>query len=400
MMKPKIIKNEAEYEAALAHLEGLMDDASSPEKVEEIELFAVLIENYEKEHFPIGLPDPIEAIKFRMEQQGLDRKDLAKYIGNQSKVSEVLNHKRPLSIAMIRALHKGLGIPAEVLLQESGKELSEPKYDVRKYPFKEMFKQGYFNSFNGTIQEAKEQTEELLEKLFSIFQGQKQEMALCRNSDGVMNEYALQAWQARVLELANEQDVPPYTTGILTEEKIRDVVKLSNLSEGPVLAKEFLQKYGIPLVVLDHLPNTYLDGACFNSPTGRPVIGLTLRHDRLDNFWFTLIHELAHVHLHLENSDIAFFDEIETGAQESRDPKERQADELASNLLIPTEDWKRWRRQKGKMTSKEDVKEFANQLGISAAIVAGRLRWETKEYKNFYQLIGTKTVKKMFVSNN
>ena len=399
-MDIKIIRNEMDYHSGLDRLSTLMEAAPGTPEGDELELVSLLLENYEKENFPIGLPDPIEAIKFCMEQQGLGRKDLVKYIGNQSKVSEVLNHKRPLSIAMIRALHKGLGIPAEVLLKESGRELSEPKYDVRKYPFKEMFKQGYFKSFNGTIQEAKERTEELLEGLFSVFEGQTQEKVLCRNSDGAMNEYALEAWQARALELASERDVPPYVAGTLTPEMIRDVVKLSNLSEGPILARELLQKRGIPLVILEHLPNTYLDGACFKSPSGRPVIGLTLRQDRLDNFWFTLVHELTHVHLHLENSHVAFFDDTETSVQESRDPKERQANELASDLLIQPDKWKKWRKEKGEMISKISIEEFANQLGISPAIVAGRVRWETGKYENFSQLLGRNTVKKMFGSIN
>jgi HTH-type transcriptional regulator/antitoxin HigA len=120
-MKAKIIKNEIEYEEALAHLDMLMDASlGSPEEAE-LELFAVLIENYEEERYPIDLPDPIEAIKFRMEQEGLTRKDMIKYVGSQSKVSEVLNNKRPLSLTMIRSLHNGLGIPAEVLLQEAHK---------------------------------------------------------------------------------------------------------------------------------------------------------------------------------------------------------------------------------------------------------------------------------------
>jgi HTH-type transcriptional regulator/antitoxin HigA len=128
MIKPKVIKTEAEYETALAHLETLMDAKAGSPQEEQLELFAVLVENYEIENFPIGLPDPIEAIKFRMEQQGLNRKDLEKYIGNQSKVSEVLNHKRPLSLAMIRALHQGLDIPAEVLLQADGTKRTKPKF--------------------------------------------------------------------------------------------------------------------------------------------------------------------------------------------------------------------------------------------------------------------------------
>lgn len=122
-MKPKVIKTRADYQAALTHLEKLMDARPGTLQEEELELFAVLLDNYEREHFPIGLPDPVEAIKFRMEQQGLTRKDLEPFIGSQSKVSEVLNRKRPLSVAMIRALHTGLDIPAEVLLQESGPRL-------------------------------------------------------------------------------------------------------------------------------------------------------------------------------------------------------------------------------------------------------------------------------------
>jgi HTH-type transcriptional regulator/antitoxin HigA len=122
-MKPKIIKTEAEHLAALAYLETLMDAAPGSPEEEELELFSVLIEEYEKANFPINLPDPIAAIKFRMEQQGLTRQDLIPYIGSQSKVSETLNGKRPLSLSMIRALHEGLNIPAEVLLKEPRKRV-------------------------------------------------------------------------------------------------------------------------------------------------------------------------------------------------------------------------------------------------------------------------------------
>lgn len=128
-MIPKMIKTEAEYREAQATLDRLMDAAPGSPEEQELELLAFLIENYEKEHFPIGLPDPIEAIKFRMEQQGLTRKDLEKYIGSQSKVSEVLNRKRPLSLAMIRALHAGLGISTEVLIQKTEKSAHNPQDD-------------------------------------------------------------------------------------------------------------------------------------------------------------------------------------------------------------------------------------------------------------------------------
>jgi HTH-type transcriptional regulator/antitoxin HigA len=117
----KVIKTEAEYEQALKEAETLieLDPKSGTEDGDRLELLTLLISNYEESHFPLPLPDPIEAIKFRMEQQGLAPKDIIPYIGSRSKVSEVLNGKRPLSLKMLRALQKGLRIPAEVLLQES-----------------------------------------------------------------------------------------------------------------------------------------------------------------------------------------------------------------------------------------------------------------------------------------
>lgn len=113
-MKIRILKNEADYEAALAEIEKLME--SPKPDADHLELLALLVDVYEDKHYPIDMPDPVEAITFRMDQTGLTRKDLERYIGSRSKVSEVLSGKRRLSLSMIRALHGGLGIPAEVLL--------------------------------------------------------------------------------------------------------------------------------------------------------------------------------------------------------------------------------------------------------------------------------------------
>lgn len=116
-MKPKVIKTKRDHQAALAHVEALMGKPSPDEA--ELELWALLVEKYEEGHFPIAAPDPIEAIRFRMEQAGLAPADLQPYMQSKSKVSEVMNRKRPLSLSMIRALHRGLQIPAEVLVQET-----------------------------------------------------------------------------------------------------------------------------------------------------------------------------------------------------------------------------------------------------------------------------------------
>ncbi len=117
-IKPRILRDEADYEAALARAEALFEASSGTPRGEELELWLLLIEQYESIAYPLELPDPIAAIRFRMEQQNLKPKDLIPYIGSKSKVSEVLSGQRSLSLSMIRKL-AAWGIPAEVLLQES-----------------------------------------------------------------------------------------------------------------------------------------------------------------------------------------------------------------------------------------------------------------------------------------
>ena len=101
---PKILKTKEEYEAALAHVAALMEAAPGTDAEEKLELWSLLVERYEQEHYPIDIPDPVEAITFRMEQEGLRQKDLERYFPGKNRVSEVLNHKRPLSIGMILSL--------------------------------------------------------------------------------------------------------------------------------------------------------------------------------------------------------------------------------------------------------------------------------------------------------
>src|SRR4029077_11396245 len=116
------IRSEADYRQALAEVEKLWGSADGTPEGDRLDVLAPLLDAYEAEHFPIDPPDPIEAIKFRMEQQGLTRKDLEPLIGTRTRVAEVLNGKRSLSIGMIRRLHDRLGISAEVLIRPSRKE--------------------------------------------------------------------------------------------------------------------------------------------------------------------------------------------------------------------------------------------------------------------------------------
>jgi HTH-type transcriptional regulator / antitoxin HigA len=115
-MKPKVIKTESECAAALTRIEKLMDARPNTPEGDELELLSLLVHDYEERVFPIARPDPVAAIRFRMEQQGLEPKDLVPFLGSRSRVSEVLSGRRNLSLKMIRALAAGLGIPADVLL--------------------------------------------------------------------------------------------------------------------------------------------------------------------------------------------------------------------------------------------------------------------------------------------
>ncbi len=114
----KVIKTEKDYQKALKRLELIFDAKKGSKEGDELDLLSLLIDNYEKEKHIIGLPDPIEAIKFRMEQLGYKQKDLAEVMGLKSRVSEILNRKRKLTLEMVRRLNEVLGIPTDVLVRE------------------------------------------------------------------------------------------------------------------------------------------------------------------------------------------------------------------------------------------------------------------------------------------
>lgn len=116
-MNIKPIRNKQDYKQALVRLEAIFDSKKGTDNGDELEILGMLIENYENEKFPVGFPDPVEAIKFRMEQLGYNQTDLANVVGLKSRASEILNRKRKLSLEMIRQLHDRLNIPTEVLIQ-------------------------------------------------------------------------------------------------------------------------------------------------------------------------------------------------------------------------------------------------------------------------------------------
>ncbi|MBI2931631.1 MAG: ImmA/IrrE family metallo-endopeptidase [Planctomycetes bacterium] len=399
MIEPRLIKTTEEHEAALAEIERLMSldpDAGTPE-ARRLELFAKLVEDYERERFPFETPGPIEAIRFRMSEQGLKQRHLVPFIGSKSKVSEVLAGKRPLTAEMMRALHEGLGIPARVLLLRTkrvGTATDEP--DWSRFPFREMSKRGWLRSSSSTPQRG---GHELLRDFFDRVGDLGCVQALCRRSIGgragrSMDAYALQAWTARIILRAREVGFSrAYKPETLTDPVLRELASLSTAANGPTRAREFLSEHGIALVIERHLPRTRLDAAATMATKDNPVIGMTLRYDRIDHFWFTLFHELAHVLRHLPSAnEEVFVDDLDILT--SGDRREREADRIASDILIPPAAWRRSTARTH--ATPEAAVELAAELRIHPAIVAGRMRRERQDYRILSGLVGNGQVRGLF----
>ena len=172
---------------------------------------------------------------------------------------------------------------------------------------------------------------------------------------------------------------------------------MSARNDGPCRAIDALTKKGICVVVMPALPGTFLDGAAIVSVSGAPVVGLTLRHDRIDNFWFTLLHELAHICLHFQillDTRTAFVDDMEI---RSEDAREQEADKLAQESLIPKKILSQvvW----SSASVHDDLVAVATRARVHLAVVAGRWQRDHQNYKKFSRLIDRNSVRSLLVQN-
>ena len=412
MGQVRAIRSEEDYDTALARItelmdalsgaEGQVDDVDDPNRVE-LDVLTDLVELYEERHHPIGYPDPVSAITFRMDQANLTHRDLVPFIGSRAKVSEVLSGKRTITMSMARALHQHLDIPADVLLREPGASLPEkmPGLEYARFPLRAMAKAGWIPR----VQDLKDQAEELITELMERAGGRAFAAApLYRKNDSrrinaKTDDYALRAWCWQVLAQAGEnQSAADYRAGVVTPELLREVARMSVLEDGPIKAKDLLLQHGVEVEYVSHLPRTHLDGAALRLADGRPVIGLTLRYDRIDNFWFTVSHELAHIGLHLGDcsEEAGFIDDHSLRGVQSvgRDTTEQEADRLAQDALIPPEVW-----GEGEVLAEPTpmaVLSMAWEAQVHPAIIAGRVRYETGNYRLLSQFVGTGEVRWQF----
>ena len=204
---------------------------------------------------------------------------------------------------------------------------------------------------------------------------------------------ALELWVARILNIAAERRGRMKGKFNIADTRwLESLVQLSVYPDGPRRAADLLREHGIILAVEPHLPRTLLDGAAFLLSDGIPIVSLTLRHDRIDNFWFTLLHELGHVFMHFNRGlENGFLDDDLNEANIS--DLEREADDFARNRLIPDE---KWAASVARFTrTEEGVMKFARQINVHPAIVAGRIRKE-RGFHLFSDLLGTGQVRGLF----
>ena len=361
----------AELEADLAHYGLLKSGEITAAKSHSLEtLPSTLIQA----RIARGLSQSDLAEALDIEPKQVQRYEASEYMGANLaeliKAANILN-VHTAGLFETEAAHRGVVISWE----------NADKVLWKQFPSREMVRRRWFDLPRGT------DPIEATKKYFLQAAGPHFASALHRKKmrgETLPNEYALLAWQARVLERARarieEWELPPFE---LDDRWLPDLVALTRRQDGPRRARKLLARKGIALVTEEHLPGTYLDGAAMLGHSGHPVIGLTLRYDRTDNFWFVLFHELGHVFRHLFGGiRYDFFDDDTSKAD---DKIESEADEFALNTLIPDDQWEQCLSRFA--LSEEAVLIDARNLNVDASIIAGRIRRERGNYAILNDLI-------------
>ena len=397
-MNIRPVKTNQDYDSALSRIEDLWGAEPGTCEGDELEILLTLVSAYENENHPVPPPSPIEAIQFVMEQKGLKQADLIPFIGSRPRVSEILNGKRNLTLKMIRCLHSKLDIPAEVLIQEGSvfpKNGEAVNWD--SFPVSEIVKRKWVSGFD-----PKTQAEEIIRSLSSISSADDYlfgEHAACFRRGDRSNEkndlHSLRAWILGVLFEAKKIEAPiKFKKNDLDLNFISKVAHFSVIKQGPLVVRDFLLSKGIKMVIVPHFKKTYLDGGVLVDKKGTPIIALSLRHDRVDNFWFTLSHELAHLILGHAHATKGKFIIDDLDLRDSLDENELEADKVAQEGLIPKT---LWIDHQARITCKvKDVIDLAQKADVHPAIVAGRIRFKNNNYKILHRQVGHKEVRKLF----
>lgn len=378
--------------AQLDQLESEFRDLS-----EQLDEYDSLIEGNQKEFEAESLCDlPLMLIKGRI-ARNWTQKQLSDALGIKEQQLQRYESDlyRSANLKTLSRVAEAIGLRVtESAVLSSSEELGVAD-SSREYPLAEMFKRGWFEDFGGTLAQAKRNASYLIEQFYRDANVSQNIMAMHKKKvriGGVVNYNALTAWQTRAIHIANKQKLyQNYESRRLTHDWFSELARLSQYDDGPLLARDWLLENGIHFVVERHLQQTHLDGAALRHPSGAPVVVVTLRHDRLDNFWFVLFHELAHIKLHFPLSDDTdYFDDTDIRS----DDIESEADKFALNALVPEESWKNCLSRFS--VAAEIVREEAKQLQIHPSILAGRIRYEQQNYVVLNDTVGYGEVRRHF----
>ncbi len=337
---------------------------------------------------------PLALIKSRI-ANGLTQSELAKKLGlkeQQVQRYESENYESASLKTLLKiAAELKISLNADVQIKEV---TGTDDFNVRDYPFKQMFQRRWFKDFSGSLNEAVKNSADLVASLFNDAGIDRRIHGLTKRSvrtGSVFNEFALNAWYARVIIKAKQLELPTtFSKNVITEQWLKSLAALSRLDDGPIQATQYLKNSGIAFVYEPKLDGTFLDGAALLVENNLPIIAMTLRHDRIDNFWFVLFHEVAHIYLHLGAELDAIFDDFDIKI----DGIEKEADAFALNSLVPDDVWKKSLVRFS--PSNETITNLAVAQNIHPALVAGRIRRETGKYYQFNDLIGQGELRPQF----
>lgn len=330
--------------------------------------------------------------------QGWTQKDLARKLGMQEQAIQRWEAERYRSISLAGyikvACALSLNFSVDYLAPEASKWM--PTYEINPAEAQKILKHAREHGWLDEPDSDEKGIKRLIQYV-SEHVSKHGTPSLLRTGINVMDyseSWVLLSWKAHVTRRAEE---------IIKREKakyhpldlswLKQLPKLSQAADGPLQAQTLLKQHGIILIVERNIPGMGVDGASFLVDE-IPVIGLTLNKDTIDNFWFTLLHEVGHVILHYRTGLASgFFDDIEYDAV---DEFEQEANKFASNLLIPEEIWTRSPARIAKTAA--PIESLAKQLGISPAIIYGRIRFERKNYAIFSDKIGHGVTRKLFLA--
>jgi HTH-type transcriptional regulator/antitoxin HigA len=324
------------------------------------------------------------------------QKDLARKLGLQEQAIQRWESERYRSINLANYMKVARALSLDLSAQFLSPKVARwrPPFDLNPAEAQKILKHARQHGWLGE-QDSDETGIKRLIRYVSEHVGRYGTPSLLRTGINVKDhseDWVLLSWKAQVTRRAEdiiERERLSYRP--LDLSWLKQLAKLSQAADGPVRAQTLLKEHGIVIIIERNIPGMEVDGAAFLVES-IPVIGLTLRRDAIDNFWFTLMHEVAHVILHYRTGLASgFFDDVE---HVEVDEFEEEANKFASDLLVPEELWARSPARIAKTSS--PIENLAKQLSISPAILYGRIRFERKNYAIFSDKIGRGTVRKLF----